>query len=436
VRLHFELALAQHAIGAVGDAVKGFRKAIAISRKHGIVDYEKRSLGYQVYAMRAWPVRSETERTLEEGMVRARELHDKALESLMLTNMVSQAIGDYGQRPKLYQMVIKSENLALASGEPRSYMGARWVRAVLERFFGRPRKAVDLTEGMVEKALGLFDIAALSFLTMHRGAALAEMGKIEDSISLIRSGIDVCEKFGVFVYLGPLYTCLGYSYAEIYQLEQAWKCDLKGEEIARRLLEKFPMGRRQWAHALGHAETSLEENLLDQGKADEAWERIRATEQEYGSEGFDWNRYQWESRRDYLAAQILLFRNELDQAEAIIQENLKKVRGELMKKREGSFLRVLGELQMKRNEHEKAVQTISDAIRILKDVENPRQLCQAHASLRLAFENLNRHSEAREQWRAAAEVITKTANSLVDRDLREGFLRAGAIKEILSKAQI
>jgi hypothetical protein len=88
---------------------------------------------------------------------------------------------------------------------------------------------------------------------------------------------------------------------------------------------------------------------------------------------------------------------------------------------------------MKRTEHEKSIQTLNDAILILKDVENPRQLWQARASLGLAFEGLNRHSEAREQWGAAAEVISKTANSLVDRDLREGFLKAEPVRQILSK---
>jgi class 3 adenylate cyclase len=436
IRLNFELALAQQAIGDIADAVKGFRKAMALSRQHGMVEYEKKSLRNIGFAMRMWPVKLEMEQIFEEGMARARDMDDKGLESHMLIMMAAWEMGDYGQRSKLYQMALDGEKLALASGELSSIVLARWFRAVAERFLGRPRKAVDLTEGMVEKALSLFDIAALSFLTMHRGTALAEMGKIEDSISLIRSGIDICEKFGVLVYLGPLYNCLGYCYGEIYQIERAWKLNLKSEQIARRLLEKFPSGGRQWAHALGYAETNLVENLLDQRKIDEAWKRIRATDQESKGETFNYNRYQWESRMNFHATQIHLLRNDLDQAEAIIQDNLKKVHYELMKKREGSFLRLLGELQMKRNEHEKAIKTLIDAILILKEVGNPRQLWQAHASLALAFEGLNRRSEGREQWGAATEVINQTANSLADLDLREAFLRAEAIKEIFSRAQI
>jgi tetratricopeptide (TPR) repeat protein len=292
-----------------------------------------------------------------------------------------------------------------------------------------------LTEGTVEKARSLLNVTMLSLLTIYRGVALAEMGQIEDSIVLIRSVIDICEKFGVPVWIGPLYNCLGYCYSEIYQIEQAWKFNLKSEEIARNLLEKYPMGQRQWAHAIGQAETSLAENLLDQGKIDKAWERIKATDQESKGEGFDYNRYQWESRMNYLAAQVLLQRNDIDQVETIIQENLEKVRKDLMKKREGSFLRVLGEVQTRRNEHEKAIKTLNDAIHVLKEVENPRQLWQAHASLGSVFGELNRYSESHEHWGAAAEIIQNTANGLSDGDLREGFLKAEPVRQILSKAE-
>jgi Flp pilus assembly protein TadD len=89
---------------------------------------------------------------------------------------------------------------------------------------------------------------------------------------------------------------------------------------------------------------------------------------------------------------------------------------------------------MKRNEFDRAISSINEAILILKEVGNPRQLWQAHASLGSAYNKLGRLSEAREQWGAAAEVIHKTANGLSDRELREGFLNAKPIRDILAKA--
>ncbi|MBP1739737.1 MAG: hypothetical protein H6Q48_2030 [Deltaproteobacteria bacterium] len=106
-----------------------------------------------------------------------------------------------------------------------------------------------------------------------------------------------------------------------------------------------------------------------------------------------------------------------------------------MKKREGSFLRLLGEVQRRRKEHENAVTTLNEAIRILEEVENPRQLWQAHQSLASTLKEMKRSSQAREHWGRAAEVIQNSAKALSDRGLREGFLKSRPIREILSRAE-
>lgn len=43
------------------------------------------------------------------------------------------------------------------------------------------------------------------------------------------------------------------------------------------------------------------------------------------------------------------------------------------KKIEGRFLRLLGEAQVKRNEHDNALSIMGEAIQILAEVGNPRQ---------------------------------------------------------------
>jgi tetratricopeptide (TPR) repeat protein len=129
-----------------------------------------------------------------------------------------------------------------------------------------------------------------------------------------------------------------------------------------------------------------------------------------------------------------LGRENIDEARARIIKNLEISRREHTKKIEGRFLRLLGEAQMKRGETDSAIWSLSEAIQILREVGNPRQLWQAHASLASAYDKLGRVSEAREQWAAATEVIRKTANGLSDCKLREGFLGAKPIREIFANA--
>jgi hypothetical protein len=77
---------------------------------------------------------------------------------------------------------------------------------------------------------------------------------------------------------------------------------------------------------------------------------------------------------------------------------------------------------------------MGEAIQILAEVGNPRQLWEAHSSLATLYHKLRRESEAREQWSAAAGTIHKQAGGLSDRSLKERFLNARPIQEILAKA--
>jgi hypothetical protein len=96
-------------------------------------------------------------------------------------------------------------------------------------------------------------------------------------------------------------------------------------------------------------------------------------------------------------------------------------------------LRLLGEIQSKRNDPNNAIKNLTEGITLLKEVGNPRQLWQAHESLGSIYESIGRSSEANEQWGAAKEIIQNTANGLSDHKLKEGFLSAEPIKRILSK---
>jgi ATP/maltotriose-dependent transcriptional regulator MalT len=173
---------------------------------------------------------------------------------------------------------------------------------------------------------------------------------------------------------------------------------------------------------------------MDQGELEAAWKQLLVMEEEARSPDFDMNRYQWESRMKCLAAQIHVSRNEFDQAETIIRENLNKVRKNLLKKREGNLLRILGEVQMRRNEAEKAIATLNQALEILHEVENPRQLWQTCSCLATVYERMGRSAEAHEQWGVASKIIQNSADDLVNRELRDKFLHAEPIRGILSKA--
>ena len=194
------------------------------------------------------------------------------------------------------------------------------------------------------------------------------------------------------------------------------------------------MGSLITGEIVAQANVNLMENLFDQGNTEEVWNRIKSFEEESKGPSYNRSRDRWEARLDFLTSLILLQRDNSDEAVAKIAKNLEISRREHTKKIEGRFLRLLGEVQMKRNESDNASRSLNESIQVLKEVGNPRQLWQAYASLASAYDELARLSEAREQWGIAAEVIHKTAKGLSDRELREGFLNAKPIRDILAKA--
>ncbi len=434
IRLHRGRARASLLIGDIDMASEGFRKVIELSQHHGMFDYERKALMGLTPMIFTWPVRAEVERILKEGIARAQENDDKTLECILLSSM-GLLTALYGQPYRGNQLVLDGERIAMETGKPIPLFVARNFRSMTERWLGRPRKTVDLTEGMVESLRKTYALTPLPVLIQTRGVALAEIGRIEDAIAIIKDGIDILEKFGAFFRLGALYNCLGYCYGEIYQQDYAWRFNRRSEEIARGQMKEYPMGRRGYAEIVAQANVNLMENLFDQGNLDAAWDRVKSLEEEGKSEDFDMFRHQWESRMNYLAAQILLHRNELGQGEVLIHDSLERAQKEHTRKREGCFLRLFGEVQIRRNEFEKAIENLGKAIAIFKEVGNPRQLWQAHASLASAYSKLRRFSEEREQWGTAAEIIQNTANDLSDTQLREGFLKAEPIRRILSKAE-
>jgi tetratricopeptide (TPR) repeat protein len=432
-RIHKGLAAASIDIGDINTALENYIKALEICQKHRMIADEMEILADFAWAKWfTYMTREEAIRSLGEGITRAREVGDKGAESRILS-IKGFYLANMGYRYEGHKITVEAEEMALQTGNPRAVVATRGIRAIAERWLGRPGKTIELTEGMVDVLSKMFHLSQLSGLIFIRGLSLAEVGRIEDAFTALKHGIDLCEKFGGAVHLGRLYNTLGYCNSEIQHPEEAWKWNLKSEEIARKLMEQYPMGGPIAVEIVANANVNLMENLFDQGKTEEVWNRIKSFEEESKSPDYCRSRDRWEARLDCLTSLILLQRNNIDEAEAIIIKNLEISRREHTKKIEGRFLRLLGEVQMRRNDFDNAISSMSEAILILKEVGNPRQLWQAYASMASVYDKLRRGTEARDQRGAAAEVIQKTANGLSDRELRQGFLNARPIRDILAK---
>lgn len=432
-RVRQGLGTASRAIGDVDTAAKELKKAVAINRQLGLIDQEMESLIQQAGTI----VFSESDleqavRFFDEAMARTRALGRKAEESLIL--MIK---GTYiciaGRRYQGCLMVREAEKLALETENPGIISTVRFSRSHAERWLGLPAKAVELTEVGIEAMLSMFNFDIASLGIYARGVALAEIGRIEEAMKILQYGIQTCESHGVAVHLGRLYNCLGYCFMEIQQFEKARELNFRSQELGRALIKGYPAGRSIAGELVAHATVNLMENLFDLGDPDGAWKLMKSFEQEARGDDFTRSRDRWGCRMETLAATILLERRDTAEAEIIVLRNLDAAQREHMKKYEGRFLRLLGEVQTRRGEFDQALASLSEAVRILGEVGNPRQLWQAHGSLASFYERMGHNSEAREQWAKAAEIIRKVDSGLVDRQLGQGFLNARQVQDILAK---
>ena len=432
-RVRHGLGTASRAIGDVDTAVEELKKAVEISRQWGMTEQEMESLVQQAATVVFSGADLEQAiRFYDDAVARTRAVGRKAEESFILS-LKGNYICTTGRRYQGCLMIRDAEKLALETGDPRAISSVRLSRAIAERWLGLPEKAVELTEGVVEAMLSMFYLEVASLGIYVRGLALAEIGRIEEAMGIVQYGIQTCESLGVTVHLDRLYNCLGYCFMEIQQIEKARGLNSRSRELGRELMERYPSGHQISAEVVAHATVNLMENLFDLGDSDAAWELMKSFEQESRGDDYTRSRDRWGSRMDALAATILLDRDDAAQAERIVLRNLDTAKREHVKKFEGRFLRLLGEVQVRRGEFDQALASLGEAIRILGEVGNPRQLWQAHGSLASSYERMGRGSEAREQWGAAADIIRKVDSGLTDRQLREGFLNARQVREILAK---
>ena len=432
VRTRYGLAVAAHHLGAIAEAVKEHKKIVKLAQEDGLIRYESESLFLLAWLMIAWPDREEADVIYNQVWRRAQTLGDKALESKILSR-IGISMSNFHSPQKGLQTLLDAERIAIETQDVRTIAAVRMPQTFIQRWVGKPSKTVELTEGMFESLRSSYNLVLLLPFLYSRGLCLAEIGRIEDGMELLRYGLEMSNKFGPFERHAAYLNCLGYCYGEIWQPERAWEFNLEGEKTARQFLEKSPTARILYAEITAQANVNVMENLFDMGKVNDAWRRLKAFKKEAQSKDFAMNRFVWELRMFYLEVLILLHQNKVGEAKTLTISNLQKARNLGMKKREGCFLRLLGEVQMKRNKFDGAIQNMSEAISILKEVGNPRKIWETHTSLASALERTGRLSEAQDQLGMASDVIQTLADGLSDHQLRERFLSAAPIRNILKK---
>lgn len=187
--------------------------------------YEKRNIFLFVWFMHYWPERRESEMAYKEGIARAKELKDKGLETQILSRKALNE-GCYFSPVEAHQIALNSEQISSEANDHFSLNFARFTRSIIVRWIGEPQNAIELNEGMIESMGKVFNFNLSSNVILFRAIPLAEIGRIEEAMSILQYGIDISNKWGPFWRHASFLNTLGYCYGELHQYQTAWKLNI------------------------------------------------------------------------------------------------------------------------------------------------------------------------------------------------------------------
>jgi tetratricopeptide (TPR) repeat protein len=419
------------AMGKIEESFEDYLEAIRLAEETGNQDMTLNCLTFIPLLIYNTHLKDETPYYCERGLELARTFGNKSAEAWITTSYAFWRVTWDGSNE--YGTIQDALRLAEKSGQPMVLGQVQLYLSLLARWRGDTQKASRLTEGIVERLQSSFSIFLAGGGCFVRGMALADTGKYEEAIRLMRQWIGILENHEIFVQLGRIANVLGWAYTEVYDHAKAKRCYSQSLEIAIDL-EKNPAMRFLASHLKAMAEVSLMENTFEMSTLDDAWKLLTRFEKD--STGPDYNalRDRWLIRMKDLKGSILLDKGDLNGAEVLAKESCDFAEKKRYKKYIGKAERLQGQIMMKRSAHDLAEAKFKHALKMLEEVGNPKQLWITHTALARLYEKLKRPDLEREQWQAARVVIESTADELQDEELRTTFINAAPVRKIFEHA--
>jgi class 3 adenylate cyclase/tetratricopeptide (TPR) repeat protein len=367
----------------------------------------------------------------ERGLELARSLEDKGSEARLMMFYAFWELVWKGT--DTINAMNEALRLAKESGQPIAVALVSGSLAMVERWRGNARRALELTEGVIDVFQSSYSYTIGSGGAFLRGMSLTDGGRYSEAIPLLNQYVSITEQSEVYLWLGRLTNTLAWTYSELYDLEKAFQLNNKARENAIHL-QGIPSLVFLALEMQSQAEVNLMENKYEMGKIDETWDHLVQYEEISSTPEYCLYRERWLTRMNDLKGKLALERGDLDGAESITNECLQIAKDWIYKKYEGKAERLMGQILTAREAYEQAEDHLRTALSTLEEVGNPKQLWITHTVLAQLYEKIKRPDLEREQWQAAKVIIDSTADGLQDENLRTTFINAAPVREIIEHA--
>ncbi|OHE17924.1 MAG: hypothetical protein A2X96_11370 [Syntrophobacterales bacterium GWC2_56_13] len=302
-----------------------------------------------------------------------------------------------------------------------------------ERWRGNPRRTLELLAGVPETLESQFNVIFANMVILLFAWSLTEVGRYEEAVRRLNHGAESAERNALHFFLVRYYNTLGWAYAEVCDFETVSRYNRRALENVHASFRK-PVLIYPFSEFRAMSEVNLMENDFDLGEVDEAWHRLMRLEHEVLSSDYDFNRDRWTARMQDLKGTILLTRGDLDGAEAAANQCLEIATKRHYRKYLGRAERLLGQVLAERGVYDPAEAKLTAALTELEAVGNPKQRWITHTELARLYAKMGRPDREREQRQQAARIVQSTADGLRQGGLRDTFLQAVPVRDILDNS--
>lgn len=245
------------------------------------------------------------------------------------------------------------------------------------------------------------------------------------ALHLLHDTLGICERVGDMAIWVRCLNTIGYIYGEVGDLERAMEWNQRGLELTQAV--KAPVPEVEM-----NARLNLAENLLAQGRLDDAGEHFRLVEEvvRYPKPGQDWMRWRYGQRFFHGFGEWWLAKGEPGRAIEHAEECLASAQRSRSRKNIVKALRLRGQCHLAQGRLEEAEGDLTDALETAREVGSPPQIWQTLAVLADLRSAQGRPEEARRAHADALSVIDAVAAGLTDESLRDTFLQSEGVQNL------
>jgi class 3 adenylate cyclase/tetratricopeptide (TPR) repeat protein len=259
--------------------------------------------------------------------------------------------------------------------------------------------------------------------------ARATIGDYEGARQMLQETLANCERVGDMVTRVRCVNTMGYVYSELCDFASAMDWNQQGVEMA--LASKAPVPEVEM-----NARLNLGENLLAQGRLDEAEEHFLAVEEVVRHPKIEWMRWRYAQRFFHSFGEWWLARGDLSRARALADECLAGAERSCSRKNILKARRLRGQCHLVEGRWDEAEAELAAALGLAREVGSPPQTWKTLVALGELRAAQGRTDDASHAYAEALSVVDGVAARLTDEGLRDTFLQSEHVQGIRRAAEV